>query len=82
MLFVVWFSASVVYNINNKGQQIIKDLKTGEISEDVQALFDEISAGIQGGEADTEEIDVADEDEEAAAPAEEPVEEAAEETPA
>lgn len=62
---------------------IIEDLKAdfevaGEISDDVQALFDEISAGIQGEEADTEEIDVADE-EEAEAPAEEPVEEAADE---
>ena len=42
---------------------IIEDLKAdfevaGEISEDVQALFDEISAGIQGEEADTEEITV------------------------
>lgn len=64
---------------------IIEDLKAdfevaGEISDDVQALFDEISAGIQGEEADAEEIDVADEDE--AAADEEPVEEAAEEAPA
>ena len=63
---------------------IIEDLKAdfevaGEISEDVQALFDEISAGLQGETADSEEIDVADEEE---APAEdseeadvEPVEE-------
>lgn len=63
---------------------IIEDLKAdfevaGEISEDVQALFDEISAGIQGEEADTEEIDVADEDEEDEISDEEPVEEAAEE---
>ena len=63
---------------------IIEDLKAdfevaGEISDDVQALFDEISAGIQGEEADTEEIDVADEDEEAAPADEEPVEEAADE---
>lgn len=59
---------------------IIEDLKAdfevaGEISDDVQALFDEISAGIQGEEADTEEIDVADEEE----TEEEPVEEAVEE---
>lgn len=45
---------------------IIEDLKAdfevaGEISEDVEALFDEISAGLQGGE-DIEEIDVEDED--------------------
>ena len=63
---------------------IIEDLKAdfevaGEISEDVQALFDEISAGIQGEEADTEEIDVADEDEEDEISDEEPVEEAAKE---
>lgn len=45
---------------------IIEDLKAdfevaGEISEDVEALFDEISAGLQGGE-EVEEIDVEDED--------------------
>ena len=64
----------------------IEDLKAdfemaGDLSDDVQALFDEISAGIQGGEA--EEIDAADEDETVDADAEEateePVEEAADE---
>ena len=62
----------------------IEDLKAdfemaGDLSEDVEALFDEISAGIQGEEAAEE---VADEDVEAAeeAPAEE-VEEAAGEEP-
>ena len=30
-----------LYNINNKGQQIIKDLKTGEISEDEPVYFSE-----------------------------------------
>jgi molybdopterin converting factor small subunit len=44
---------------------IIEDLKAdfevaGEISEEVQALFDEISAGLQG-DADVEEIEVEDE---------------------
>lgn len=59
----------------------IEDLKAdfemaGDLSEDVQALFDEISAGIQGEEP---EEDAADEDEtvDADAEAEEPVEEAA-----
>lgn len=63
----------------------LEDLKAdfemaGDLAEDVEALFDEISAGIQGGEA--EEIDAADEDEAPAeeTPAEEePVEEAADE---
>lgn len=46
---------------------IIEDLKAdfevaGEITDDVQALFDEISAGLQG-DADVEEIDVEDEEE-------------------
>jgi len=45
---------------------VIEDLKAdfevaGEISEEVEALFDEISAGLQGSE-DVEEIDVEDED--------------------
>ena len=62
----------------------IEDLKAdfemaGDLSEDVQALFDEISAGIQGEES---EEDAADEDETIDADAEEesePVEEAADE---
>lgn len=65
----------------------IEDLKAdfemaGDLSEDVEALFDEISAGIQGEEADTEEVDAADEEVDADADAEEtaePVEEAADE---
>ena len=54
----------------------------GDVAEDVEALFNEISAGIQGGEA--EEVDAADEEEGDVVDAdaeEEPVEEAADEEP-
>ena len=61
----------------------IEDLKAdfemaGDLAEDVEALFDEISAGIQGEKAD-EDIEADDEDEESAEATEEPVEESAEE---
>jgi len=65
----------------------LEDLKAdfemaGDVAEDVEALFNEISAGIQGGEA--EEVDAADEEEGDVVDAdaeEEPVEEAADEEP-